>query len=107
MREHFRVGVGSEFAVAIADELIFQSLVIFDDAVVNESQPTARIEMRVRVLVGRLSVRSPAGMTDSVSPSRRPFRHELAQLRDASRALAGFDFIAIDNRDPGGVVAAI
>ena len=54
MREDFGVGLGRKFAVAVADQLILQRLVIFDDAIVDERQFAGRIEMRMGVLVGRL-----------------------------------------------------
>ena len=48
-----------------ADQLIFQRLVIFDHAVVDERQFAAGVEMRVRVFVGDFAVGGPACVTDA------------------------------------------
>ena len=48
--------------------MIFERLVILDHAVVDEREFAARVEMRMGVLVGRLSVRGPAGVADAEGP---------------------------------------
>ena len=65
MRENFGVGLGAKFRIAASDQLIFQRLIIFDDAVVNQRQFPARVEMRMRVLVVRFAMRGPARMADA------------------------------------------
>src|SRR4051794_14372102 len=62
--QYLRVGVRREIPVAVADQLIFERLVIFDDAVVDERQAAAGVKMGVRVLIGRFAVGGPASMAD-------------------------------------------
>ncbi len=107
MREHFGVGVGGEISVAVANELIFERLVILNHAVMHEGQPAGRIEMGMRVLVGRFAVRGPAGVADAVGAGGRPFGHQFPQLGDPARAFPRLDLVTVDDRDAGGVVAAI
>ncbi len=91
MREDFGVGFGRKIAIAVPNQLIFQRLVILDHAVVHERQFPGRVEMRMGVLIGRLSVSGPARVADAESSGRRLFRHEFSERGDASGALAGFD----------------
>src|SRR2546423_459231 len=107
MGQHLSICIGREIPIAVADELIFERLIILDDAVVNQSQPARRVEVRMRVSVGWFAVRGPARVADTEGPSRRPFRHELAELRNPAGAFARLDFIAVDYRNAGRVVAAI
>jgi hypothetical protein len=74
---------------------------------VDESEAPVRVEVRVRVLVGRLSVGSPPRVADSESSGRRSFSHQFSERCDPPGALAGFYLVAVDDRDPGGVIAAI
>ena len=63
--------------------------------------------MRMRIVVGHFSVRSPAGVADSVATGSGLFGHQFREGGDPSRTLAGLDVIMIDNRHTGRVVAAI
>ena len=65
MREHFGVSVGAKFRVAAANELILKRLIIFDDAVVNQRQLAAGVEMRMRVFIIDFAMRRPARVTDA------------------------------------------
>ena len=67
LRYRFRSGIVSPSA----DKLIFERLVIFNHAVVDERQFAAGVEVRVRVLVGDFAVRGPASVTDAEA-CRRP-----------------------------------
>ena len=107
MGEDFGIGFGRKFIIAVAHELIFQRLVILDDAVVDERQFSARVEMRMSVLVGRFPVRGPAGVTDAVGSGRWLLGHELAERRDPAGAFARLDAIAIHDGDARGIVTAI
>ena len=108
MREDFGIGFGSEIVIAVPNQLIFQRLVILDHAVVDECQFSAsrrngdahfdrlafpcvaqRVWLMPNVPVGGFS------------------RHEFPERGDAPGALARFDVIAINDRDAGGIVAAI
>ena len=89
----------AKFVIAVADQLIFQRLVIFDHAVVDERQFPARVEMRMGVLIGRFAVGGPAGVADAESAGRRLFRHQFSERGDAPGAFARLDAVAVDDRD--------
>ncbi len=107
MSENFGIGFGLKIAVAVLDQLILQRLVIFDDAIVDEGNFAGGVEMRVGILVVHLSVRGPARVADSVAAGGRTLGHEPRQISDATGAFAGFHLIAVNDGDPGGIVAAI
>ncbi len=93
--------------LAFPEQIFTQRLVVLDHAVVHEGELPALVEMRMRILVGRLAMRRPARVTDAVMPRRRLLRHELAEIRDTAGAFARLDPFAVDDRDAGGIVAAI
>ena len=65
MREHFGVGFGAKVRVAAANELIFERLIIFDHAIVDQRQLAARVKMRMRVFVIHFAMRGPARVADA------------------------------------------
>src|SRR5439155_12276545 len=79
VREDFRVGLGGEL-VPGAGQRLLQLEVILDDAVVHHRD--AAVLVRVRVLVGWLAVRGPAGMTDAGHPARRLLPEPLLEIRE-------------------------
>jgi len=107
MSEDFGVGFGSKITITVPNQLIFQRLVIFDHSVVHECQFPSRVEMRMGVLVRWLSMRRPPSVAYTESSVRRFFRHEFSQLSDSPGALARFDAIAVNDRNPRGIVTAI
>ena len=107
MGQDFGVGIGRKITVAISDQLIFERLIIFDDAVMDERQFSAGVEMRVRILIGGFAVRGPTSVADTVGAGRRLVRHELSERRDPAGALPRVYAVAIHNRHARGVVAAI
>ena len=62
MSDHFGVGVAGEDR-AVRDQLFLQLAEILDDAVMHDRDQVGR--MRMRVGLGRLAVRGPAGMADA------------------------------------------
>ena len=79
MHQNFSIGVGAEILVAILDELFFERLIIFDDAVVNESDLAGGVEMRMRVFVVDLSVRRPASVADPIRSGGRFLRNKFGE----------------------------
>ena len=105
---HLGVGLGGE-ADALREQLLLELVEVLDDAVVDHGElavgPTA---VRVRVLVGRATVRGPAGVPDAgrgrgdlLSLEGRP---EVLQL---ARSLLGEDLVTGDERDARGVISAV
>src|SRR6266404_1311526 len=74
MGENFRVCVRVKIVVAVLDQLLLESLVILDHAVMNERDFAAGIEMRMRIFIVHLSVRRPASLTGAGGTSRGFFR---------------------------------
>ena len=64
MRQHFGVSAGAEFVSGL-EEFLFESVVIFNDAVVDDRDFTGLIKMWVGIFVGRRSMRGPARMGDA------------------------------------------
>ena len=64
MREHFGVGVGFEL-VPGAEQFLFERVVIFNDAVVDDGDFAGRIKVRMAIFVGRNAVRGPARVGDA------------------------------------------
>src|SRR2546430_7013321 len=107
MRQHFRIGVGSELVTAFALQLSAQRRIMFDHAIVHKSDFSALVKVRMGVFVGHFSMSSPARVADAVLPARRFLGHESGQVRDPSGTLARFDLLPVYDGNAGGVVAAI
>src|SRR5437763_1146032 len=60
MREHLGIGVGAKLRVAATDKLILKGLIVFDDAIVNQRQLPARVEMRMGIFVIHTAMSRPA-----------------------------------------------
>src|SRR5262249_28456075 len=103
--------VGDDLGIRIGRELIAPAkqvpahlVVILDDAVVH-NRDAAR-NMRMRVLLGRHAMRSPARVRDSDVTAQSPFSGELGEPGDAPLAAQPLQG-AVDYRDTGRVIAAI
>ena len=66
MSEDFGVRFSGETVIAFFDQLLFQSVVIFDDSVVHERDFARGVKVRVRVFIVDLAVRGPARVADAV-----------------------------------------
>ncbi len=105
------VGVRDE-RVAICAQLRAQLVVIFDDAVVHDRYPAR--DVRMGVFLRRHAVRRPAGVRDADVSGKALRPGELFQLGDAPRRAHAPELrvraarrLAVEHRDPGGIVAAI
>lgn len=67
MSQDFRVRLGVELVPPL-DELLAESLVIFDDAIVHKIQATRAIGVRVGIFAGYGSMCGPPGVADSNRP---------------------------------------
>ena len=70
VRDDLGVGLGDEH-VALPLQLVLQLEVVLDDAVVDDDDLAGAVAVRVRVLLGRASVRGPAGVADAVPAGER------------------------------------
>src|SRR6266849_3852807 len=108
--DDFGIGFGHEL-VALGAQALAHLFVVLDDAIVHHRHAAGNV--RMRVLLRRHAVGGPARMRDPDVPGEALRARELLQLRDA----AGRAHTAqrrprsrrhsVEDRDPGGVVAAI
>ncbi len=104
MRHGFGVGLAGEFG-ALRFQHLPQLAEILDDAVMNHRDMLGRV--RMRVVLGRLAVGGPAGMSDAGETVERlgfQARFKIAQLAFGA---AAHNLIAFQRGDAGGIVAAI
>jgi hypothetical protein len=107
------LGVGlREEHVAGSLQLGAQRREVLQDAVVHHGHPARLAEVRVGVGVVGCAVSGPAGVTDAGRGCReRSLADRLLQVGQLSGALVGGDRArtvgGVDQRDSGGVVAAI
>src|SRR6266536_3128275 len=81
---------------------------IFDHAIMDDGDSAALIEVRVGVLVGRRSVGSPAGVSDSQVAGGGPGVQKLAEaFIDFAFFFARLEFGAVEHAEPGAIVAAV
>jgi hypothetical protein len=93
VREDFCVRLRAE-NVAPADEFLAEVLVVFHNAVVDESQLPGGIQMGMRIFRGHSAMRSPPCVADAGISLQGIARHFLHKLCDASDCLAGLNFIS-------------
>ena len=107
MREHFGVGVGFEL-VPGTDQFLFERVVIFNDAVMDDGDFAGSIEVRMAVSVGRNAVRGPARVADAEAAGGRfGFQNAGEALVNPALFLAQRESIAVQHRHAGAVIAAI
>ena len=107
--ENFGVGFGKE-EVSGSSEFIAEGTMVFNDAVVNESDAVFSSCMWVRVFGGWWSVGSPAGVGDAAIRFREVgfvFAEEAGEFLDLPFAFTNDDSVFGFDGDTGGVVAAI
>src|SRR5205814_2100490 len=106
VRDDLGVGLGDE-AVPLRLQLVLQIEVVLDDAVVDDDDLAGAVAMRMGVLLGRTSVRRPAGVADAVITGDRIGADNLFQVRQFAGAAAQIDRAVADHGDSRRVVAAI
>ena len=107
--EDFGVGFGKE-EVSGSGEFIAEGTMVFNDAIVNESDAVFFTCVWVRVLGGRWSVGGPAGVGDAAIRFREVgfvFAEEAGEFLDLAFAFTNDDLVFGFDGDTGGVVAAI
>ena len=107
MRQHLGVGAGFEF-VAGGEQFLFERVVIFDDAVVDDGDPAGLVEVRMGIDVRRRAVRGPAGVADAeIARDRFGFQQAGEAFVDFALFLADEQFVAVQHGHARAVVAAI
>ena len=107
MRQHFRVCVGFEF-VSRRYEPLFQLVVIFNHAVVDDGDFSRLVKVRMRIFVGRNSVRGPACVRDAkISGDGLRFQQPRDALVNLAELFSDNQVRAVQDRHPRAVVTAI
>ena len=106
VRDDLRVRLGDE-DVPFLLQLALQIEVVLDDPVVDDDDPAGAVAMRVRVLLGRPSVRRPARVADAVLAVHGVHRDRLLQPRELARASSKLDRAVADDRNARRIVAAV
>ncbi|MNL00974.1 hypothetical protein D3C87_1214260 [compost metagenome] len=103
--DDFGVGVRGEH-VTQGFELLTQSFVVFDDAVVHHRQVTGK--MRVRVALARCTVSRPAGVGDAQTTDQRFFGQCLLQFADLARTTQALELLVVGvDRHAGAVIPTV
>jgi hypothetical protein len=101
------VGLGHEL-VASGLELRAQLGEVLDDAVVHHGDPAVAVEVRMGVDVVGSAVRGPPGVPDAGVRLRHGLvGEELVEIGELAGLLRGDHPVTVDQRDAGGVVAAV
>ena len=106
MRQHLGVGLGAE-GMAALDERLPDRGGVLDDAVVDDRDLAGLVGVRMRVGRGGRAVRGPAGMPDAEGTARQIAVELLLERGQLAGGLVDLEAVAVDDRDAGGVVAAV
>ena len=77
--DDFCVGLGYEF-VALRGEFLFESEVVFDDAIVDDDDSTGAVAVRMGVLLSGAAMCGPARVADSVGALERMLADDLLEV---------------------------
>ncbi len=107
MGEHFGIRARPEFVAGI-QQLLFERIVIFDDAIVDHGNPARLVGMGMGIDVGGRAMGGPAGVANADATGNRfGLQQRRETLADASHPLAHGEAIAVQHGHSGAVVAAI
>ena len=107
MGDDFGVGFAGE-AVALGDELLLESQVVFDDAVVHDDERARAVAVRVGVFFGGAAVGGPAGVADAVGAVDRVVAENEIEVAELARGAAELQRVAAaGDGDARGVIAAV
>ena len=104
MRHRLGVGVAGE-GRALRFQSGAQVAKILDDAVMDHSDAIGR--MRMRVVLGRLAMRRPAGVADADAAEQRRCLEARFQILQLALGAAAVEMHSFQRRDTGGIIAAI
>ncbi len=106
MREHFGVGLGLENMTGCG-ERASQLGVVLDDAVVDETQASRCVEVRVSVGICHAAMGGPAGVGDADGPAWGRGFEMARQITDPAGLFPDIEMVAIQQGDTRAVIAAV
>jgi hypothetical protein len=96
VRDDFGVGIGTK-GDALGEQFLLQFLVIFDNAVVNQSQALRLV--RMGVFARRQTVGRPTGVTDADLRFRRKRADRWTEIVDFTRFFGDRNFVVMQHGD--------
>ena len=107
MRQNFGIGRGFE-SMALLQKSIFQPVEILDDAVVDNGNAPALVEMRMRVFVGGRTMSGPPRMPHAdMAVERLSVEKTREALVDLSLFLAQMELSIAQDGQASAIIAAI
>ena len=107
VRDDLGIGLGFE-NVPFGFQLVLQRQVVFHDAVMHHHDVALAVAMRVRVLFGGPSVRSPSRVPDSVAAIHRNHADGVFQVAQFALGAAHRQLLVVTiDGDAGGVVSPV
>jgi len=98
VRDDFGVSFGDEL-VALRGELALEIKIIFDNAVVNYDDAAGTVAVRMRILFGRTTVRSPARVADAEGAIEGLLAKYLFKIRQLARRAPQVELVATGMAD--------
>ncbi len=106
VRYHFGVGVGFEY-MAFVHELLLQSHVVFNDAIVNDDEMIVAVAMGMGISIRRLAMGGPAGVADTDVTGERMGFQRFFQICQAAFFLFDLNISISINSDTCRVIASV
>src|SRR5689334_2380349 len=108
MGNNLGVSFSREF-VAIFGELLFQTEIVLNDAVVNDDDFAGAVPMRMSIFFRGSAVSSPAGVADAVGSFERLIANGLLKVAQLTFGPANIESTStvVADGNAGGVVSAI
>ncbi len=108
MGDDLGVGVAEEFD-ALGQKFAFEQRIVFDDAVVNESDRLLAFarDVGMSIGVGRWAVSRPTGVRDADTAGHGAVLEQFRQPADTAGVLPEVQGLARKSRQAGAVIAAI
>jgi hypothetical protein len=104
--EYLGISLGKEFVPA-AKEFFAKRGVVFDDAIMDNSQLAGLIEMGMGIGIAGQSVCGPARVADAEGAMNWKLLDKFSKSGDAADAFANLEAAMVEQAKTGGVIASI
>ena len=107
MSHHFGVGLGLHL-IALFGEHFPQFQIVFDDAVVDDGDPSIAADVGMGIHIGRLTMGGPPGVTDAAGGFHAAhLLHLVLQVLDTALGLDHLQPFGAQHRHTGGVIPTV